>query len=582
MFTVNVDVVDGQINLVSEGATDVARQQAQSAAIASQGFRDEAQQAATDATINGAAQVALAQQAVIDAFAEANRAEFAADSIIEDALPAFIGTGPVVPLATDDVGGLVLSFNLGNGLLEGPGIISPQQVQAQVDTTVAPLALPTFVGSGSTVPIVTDDVGGVIFGFNYLTGRLFGEGLGGDVRIDAPRVPLGYLAAGSSLLAIIYYGQSNAAGVDANPALTTSQPYSNVMFNGGAVPGGGTIASSTPADYASLVPAVESGVEVGVVIAGNYERAVSAIASGEPVNDQSFLTTSAGRGGSPITGISKPAAHYNDVLLYQVTQGKALDAALKVIAMPFDQGEADQVNLVAKATYATALGTLQSDFETDASAITGQSEPIPLLVRQTAKDTAIRSDVPQAQLEVAQSNPKVFLLGPKYHIPHAGGGLHLSNVGQAWGGGYVGRAINDLRNGFQPRWLNPRSAVRRGSVIEVTFDVPSLPLVIDTATVPEVLGNGFRVTANSSTVTINSVVISGNKVLLNLANTPTGPYIVRYALDYKGTGMAVANQEVAVGNLRDSSPDTIRVSGVPRPLHNWAPHFELNVQEISE
>jgi hypothetical protein len=442
--------------------------------------------------------------------------------------------------------------------------------------------LPDFTGEGGNIPIVTDDLGGIVLGYDDITGNLFGAGLSVDVRIDAPREALGYSAASSAFLGIIYYGQSNSAGADADPALTTAQPYSNVMFNGGEVPGGGAVASSDVDDYTSLVAAVSATLEVGVVMAGNYARAYAAMTTGELVDAQAFLTTSAGKGGSPIAGLSNGTDQYENVLLYQVTRAKALNAAFKVLAIPFDQGEANQTNLTDKATYATALETLQSDFETDAKVITGQTEAIPFLIRQTAKDTSIRSDVPQAQLELCQTNPKFFMVGPKYHLPHAAGGLHLSNVGQAWGAGYIGRAAEDLRQGVKPRWLNPQSAVRRGSVIEVTFDVPVLPLVFDTTTVPEVTDYGFRVTANGSTVTLSSVAILGNKVLLNLASTPTGPYVVRNALDYEDASMTVAAQNVAVGNLRDSSPDTIRVSGTARPLHNWCPHFQLTVQEIAE
>lgn len=81
MFRVNVNVVDGQINLLSESATETARDDAQTAAVS-------AAASAAAATTNGAAQVALAAAQVALATTQANNAAASAATI-----PAYVG-GP--------------------------------------------------------------------------------------------------------------------------------------------------------------------------------------------------------------------------------------------------------------------------------------------------------------------------------------------------------------------------------------------------------------------------------------------------------------------------------------------------------
>lgn len=404
-----------------------------------------------------------------------------------------------------------------------------------------------------------------------------------DFIVARPETPLNISTALASTMVVIEYGQSNSTGVDATPALTTTQPYSNVMFVGGAVPGGGTAASSNSADYSSLVPAVcDDGVEVAAVTAGNFQRFLGAFRYGEDPSDRVWITSSAGKGGAPISGLSNGTDQYENVLVYQFQRAATLAPGSKLAAIAYTQGEADQTTLVAKDTYKTALSTLQADAQTDAQAQFSQTEAVPFLIVQILKDTTVRTDIPQAQFELCRDSDNFYFACPMYALDPQNSGLHLTNVGQRLKGAYIGRALDDLSRGVEPQFLRPTGAIVRGSQVRVKFSVPYLPLRLDTASILKIQNYGFRVTDDSSTVTINSVFVDGDTVVINLATVPTGTVRVRYAFDYTDSALTISNQNGGAGNLRDSAPETITISGSVYNLHNWAPHFEIEAQIVQE
>lgn len=69
-------------------------------------------------------------------------------------------------------------------------------------------------------------------------------------------------------------------------------------------------------------------------------------------------------------------------------------------------------------------------------------------------------------------------------------------------------------------------------------------------------------------------------MVITLAAAPSGAVVVRYALDYLGAGLTITNG--ASGNLRDSTPDTITISGTARPLYHVAPAFSLATITLGE
>src|SRR5262249_9079295 len=121
--------------------------------------------------------------------------------------------------------------------------------------------------------------------------------------------------------------------------------------------------------------------------------------------------------------------------------------------------------------------------------------------------------------------------------------------------------------------LKPKTITRAGAVITVTFDVPTPPLVMDTALVSNPGNFGFEYTDSSaSPPTINSVQVTGpTTVQITLSATPAGAnQRLRYA--YSGVpGNPGGPTTGPRGNLRDSDAEA---SLYGNTLYNWCVHFD--------
>jgi len=457
-------------------------------------------------------------------------------------------------------------------------VASTAYVRGEIIDTAAGLV--DYSGAGPVWPLAVDSTGQALIWYDATADRV-------DFATDAvTRAPLealpGAVADGSKVF-FFAYGQSLSTGTDGDPALSTTQPYSNVMFNGGSLPGttDGT-AESTLSLYNSFSALVEATDETVVAGMCNYARTRAAIERGEDPDAVAILGASLGKGGSPIVGLSKGTTHYDDVLVAAAfTRMFAIDSAYKVTAFGWLQGEGDQTNLETKAYYKPLLATLQSDIESDVQAINGQTEPVYCLTYQTNKSTLIQSDIPMAQLELAQESDRFFLVSPIYFLTF-NGGLHLDNVGYKWLGGYFGRSFDALYSGHQPQWLNPVSATMRGAQVKVKFDVPVLPLRFDQTNIALATDYGFAVEDTTGVLTISAIRIERDTVVIDLSTTPNGATEVRYGLDYTGAGMAISTHNGGSGNLRDSAPEVIAINGTDYPLFNWCPHVALTCHAISE
>lgn len=408
------------------------------------------------------------------------------------------------------------------------------------------------------------------------------------------RKPLSYTVASAPLLMSQDYGQSNGSYIDANPALTTvARANSNVIFNGGAYPSVGGLdaeVSIDPSDYTSFVPAVSGPTnESAMVVAVNYERTLSAL-RGEAPSDQAWLAVSAAHGGAPASGLVKfipetdppqPTPKYA-AMAYQWGRAKLLDDDAKLFSISYTQGESDQNQDTPAATYKTYVVSIHEDAQTDAQAVFEQTEAVPMLMCQTSLDTQIKSTIPQAQNEICAENERIHYICSIAHCDPHGSALHLSNKGQAIRGGYDGRAKRDMRDGWEPQFLEPVGAILRGTELRIAFNVPWPPMVFDTVTIPPIQDNGIRVTDNGTTIAISKMYAEGDEVVIILGAEPSGTVLVRIALDYTHPSLGIASRNIAITNLRDSAPDKVLTGGELRPLYNWGRHEIIAVTKVED
>jgi hypothetical protein len=374
-------------------------------------------------------------------------------------------------------------------------------------------------------------------------------------------------------------GQSLSVGSAGNPALSKNQPYRNMMFSTGAIAGG--------TGLTELVPLVE-----GIGSPGDVETLSSALANQvtrmardevfttnpDATRSHDLLVSGHGIGGTPYSGLKKGTIAFTNGIA-QVTAGKQiaddLGKSYVVRAITNVHGESDQV--AGNPAYVANLVEWQSDYEKDIQAITGQTDPVPMLHTQFSSWTKLSTTTSQIvidQLTAHVQNPgKIVLVGPKYYLEYAADGVHLTNAGYRHMGEDYAKAYRRVVLEGKP-WepVRPIAVTRTGATITVKFAVPAPPLTLDTTLVTNPGNFGFELAETGGAETITRVEIGGpDTVVITLSGAPTGTSPrVRYA--YTGTLGAPGGPTTGPrGNLRDSDATASRFG---YPLYNWCVHFD--------
>jgi hypothetical protein len=274
-----------------------------------------------------------------------------------------------------------------------------------------------------------------------------------------------------------------------------------------------------------------------------------------------------------------------EATLIEVRAVKRLAAAAGktygVAAVIVTHGETDSGNT----NYENELYQLWSDYNTDIKAITGQSQDLQMIVSQQ-NSCGDNSSSTVAQWKVGVNHPATIVCsGPKYQYPYSSDAVHLDTSGYEMNGEKYGQIYYErivLGNNWQP--LQPISASRNGNVVTVQFHVPVAPLVWDTAfQTPHqsesewVNGKGFEVYASSTArITINSVSISGDRVLIACASDPGANCRVDYAMAQTSSAMSTPHAGTRRwGLLHDSDPFAGSTTNKAQP--NWCVAFQMTI-----
>jgi hypothetical protein len=142
---------------------------------------------------------------------------------------------------------------------------------------------------------------------------------------------------------------------------------------------------------------------------------------------------------------------------------------------------------------------------------------------------------------------------------------------------YYQRAV--LGQNWQP--LQPINVSSSGQTVTVQFHVPVPPLNWDTTfDAPAITewanGNGFELFTSTSNITITSVAISGDSVVITAGEAlPTSGLNVGYAITNQGKQLSNHSKAVRWGELRDSDPFVGGTTMQANP--NYAVSFYLPV-----
>lgn len=420
------------------------------------------------------------------------------------------------------------------------------------------------------------------------------------------------------VLHIPFHGQSNAAGDDSKPPVSTlSTGWGSYMFARGVATWSGTDNANTPEGRAA------EGFSFTDLRAGSVETRANAMADAFiarlvgasrfspelPSNGPRVLISFAGLGGRKLTelgpendgasgrpGARAPGGHW-PTMLDDIARGKATAAAAglgySVPAWVYDQGESEGDmtlyyggDTLAPSSiisgYATKALTMAQAFDSSVRGITGQSRPIPLFVTPATYNQL----TPTAWMDVADASPLVFLVGARYQMPSAknasnglsgasqnwGNEIHYSPDGQRWIGEMCAKVMHRvLHEGEDWQPLRVLSAVKvDANRIDLKFHIPRPPMVIDTDFLPKAQGWGISICAGTvdaytgarQVPTAVEILPDGRTLRATFASIPTGA-LLRIGASICDLGAAMTVSAVGTGSptAHGFETHTVSISG---------------------
>jgi hypothetical protein len=460
---------------------------------------------------------------------------------------------------------------------------------------------------------------------------------GADAGIDSgvdsgpPPGPLSASYIDYDINHVLVTGQSNSVSNSGVPVLSTTQPFGNLMFNSGVMPmancdGNGCTQYQTPNAF---VPLVEGdnyfNYSVETPLAGIANQA-SFLATqlfefGVRPNypaQHNLLISLHGRSGNTYWCLRKGGCSYqlqpprskNSPFaqgMLEVQSGKALALAngktYVVRAVMAIHGESDHYGYAENraefplngtdgvankiADYSDAMLEWQADYQSSIQAITGQAQPVPLMISGLSGwVTTPTSRLANLQLDAhVRSAGKVLLVGPGYALEMSTADcLHYTSHGVRRLGEYFAKVYAQVVLGgkvWEP--VRPRSITRAGADITIAYHVPRPPLVFDTTQVAAIADRGYVASVNGANVAIANVVLSApDAVTITLAAVPAGNVRISYAQNQNinPATRCVGPRSGARGNLRDSDTTPshyANAGGIKYPLENWGVMFDLPV-----
>jgi hypothetical protein len=423
---------------------------------------------------------------------------------------------------------------------------------------------------------------------------------------EQPRVPYQHFDVNH----VLSTGQSNSVAHEGRPVLSTSQPYSNVMFDVGIMTSGvcereGCRVYQKPTKLVPLVDGDTFWYPVETMSSGLANETSKIAKEVYKLPKHDLLVSLAGRNGLTYWCLRRGGCNWLDQSylnsfdesMRQVDDGMALSKAAGksyvVRAVTAIHGESDDFAYATNTqefpldgsdgtfqslkTYADALLEWQRDFETEVQKKTGQTIPVPLLFSQhSGWNDIATSAVAGYQYEAhVRSKGKAVLVTAGYPLSWHDDCRHYSNHGERQLGEYFAKVYGHIVLGGE-HWepVHPKSTTFADGVLTAKFHVPNPPLVFDTERVTNPGNYGFEVTDGAGAkLTISDIALAGpDTVTMKVSGKPAHLRYAMTAVPHTCPGPT----QGARGNLRDS--DTTP-SQYGYSLFNWAVHFDVAVAQ---
>jgi len=401
------------------------------------------------------------------------------------------------------------------------------------------------------------------------------------------------------------YGQSNALGggardlPSAQRAVSVVAPYPNLALT----MSGGPVYQSENLDSGQIVdlqPLAESRRRESPATAMARWLIARDISAGrEP---RVHIAEAHGKAGTKLARLMPDSGSYITGLnLWQKATTLAAQYGLPGIWAPslhLDHGEADRAT-TSRGRYNTFAKSLRVLIESDLRSITGQSEPVWMIMSQLASAAGNLTAEQGAwtalsQLDLMQQEPRTTIAMPSYFFQKDYGmlGVHFRPLGHALRGEYhakagliVRRAIervtamngdpwcltnDDVRTCLRPDLNN---ITRDGISIYIPLQLPEdgKRVILDDRTLPPADNLGFSLSAGTDNKIVNVSLRGG--IIVVILESPS-PVRLRYACD--NSRNTSDDRSGAWGNFRDDCSEvSLAVSGVN--LWNWLVSFDVLV-----
>ncbi len=239
------------------------------------------------------------------------------------------------------------------------------------------------------------------------------------------------------------------------------------------------------------------------------------------------------------------------------------------VVVTWDQGESS--GTLTRAAYKALLLQLYDDLAVDLKEITGQ-EQFHFFLAQTS--SLNQSGVPLAQLDASKERDNVYCVGPSYQLPFLDIN-HPTFIGYTRKGDQYWRAFKKvLVDGLKYKPLQPISAIRTGTTIDVLFEGQTGNVVLNTTLVASITNSGLEYFDDTSPPAITNVATITGGVRITLASTPTGANpVVRGG--WTKPGVLPSPTGGARTNICDQDTMLCRQDSTAMP--NWCVHFEIPV-----
>lgn len=306
--------------------------------------------------------------------------------------------------------------------------------------------------------------------------------------------------------------------------------------------------------------------------------------------DSLISVFSEGQGNTGIDYLNTNSAPYKK-LLEEVTNAfnKASSKNCKLVVPAFCwlQGENDITHNTGQG-YKQKLQHFRAQFDLDVKRITHQTETVKCILYQSCclslsetkfdslSYTCPQMDVPQAQMELVRDDENFCASGPVYPYSIAREYVHLDGISQKRLGYLEGISLQKVLGNQKSKGLTPSDVSIHGNTIDISYNIPYPPLVLDTVQVKYVSNYGFSVINKEDKNILERVHLKDNHVILTCCSSPYGCK-VRYGVngDYWKSGKLHGPR----GNLRDSQGNqySCKISGQTYRLDNWSYMFEFSI-----